>query len=49
MIEDKMNISVTSKEELIEMLLKNTKLSQRKIAKMLEINRGAVQRIGRKK
>ncbi|MCG8482865.1 MAG: transposase [Clostridia bacterium] len=48
MIEDRLNKSAASKKELAELLLKNTKLPQRRIAEMLEINRGAVQRIGSK-
>lgn len=36
-----------TKKELIELLLRNTKLSHRKIAGMLVINRGVVQRIGK--
>lgn len=47
MIEEKKgtNKYPPSKKELIELLLKNTNLSQRKIARMLEANRGTVQRI----
>ena len=44
-IEDRMKKSQASKKELAGLLLTNTKLSHRKIAEILEINRGVVQRI----
>ena len=48
LIQDKISESgAVNKTELAELLLKNTKLSYRKIAEMLEINRGVVQRIGK--
>ncbi len=47
LIQDKISESGSvNKTELAELILKNTKLSHRKIAEMLEINRGVVQRIG---
>ena len=42
--EHRSGIDLAVKKELVEILLEKTKLSQRKIAEMLEIDRGVVQR-----
>ena len=47
-IEEKIEEQQATKKELAELILKETKLSQRRIAEMLEMDRGIVQRLAKK-